>query len=199
VSNFDDEDLGGITVEKGTWLSSNTMYAQIMQQVGPQAVVDEATKLGVTAPMKPVNSAVLGTSELSVLDLTSAYSTLARRGSSIAPYVIRRVEASDGSVLYDAGEPKGNQVVSEAVADTVTTVLRGGPSRWVDVRTPSGILQPTIYGYGGTNRYLVRSGDGAMFFHEAQGRSASLPVAREQGFLVFPSDLDAPQRADLTP
>jgi len=81
----------------------------------------------------------------------------------------------------------------------LTTVLRGGPSRWVDVRTPSGILQPTIYGYGGTNRYLVRSGDGAMFFHEAQGRSASLPVAREQGFLVFPSDLDAPQRADLTP
>lgn len=81
----------------------------------------------------------------------------------------------------------------------LTTVLRGGPSRWVDVRTPSGILQPTIYGYGGTNRYLVRSGDGAMFFHEAQGRAASLPVAREQGFLVFPSDLDAPQRADLTP
>ncbi len=125
VSNFDDEDLGGVTVEKGTWLSSNTMYAQIMQQVGPQAVVDEAAKLGVTAPMKPVNSVVLGTSELSVLDLASAYSTLSRRGVSIAPFVIRRVEAADGSVLYDAGEPKGNQVIPEPVADTVTTVLRG--------------------------------------------------------------------------
>ena len=125
VSNFDDEDLGGLTVEKGTWLSSNTLYAQIMQQVGPQAVVDEAAKLGVTAPMKAVNSTVLGTSEVSVLDLTSAYSTLARRGVAIAPYVIRCVEAADGEVLYDAGQPKGNQVLPEPVADTVTTALRG--------------------------------------------------------------------------
>lgn len=81
----------------------------------------------------------------------------------------------------------------------LTTVMPGAPTRWIDVRTPSGLLQPTIYGYGGANRYLVRSGDGAMFFHEAQGRSASLPVAREQGFLLFPSDRGVPQRSDLTP
>jgi penicillin-binding protein 1A len=101
------------------------VYAQIMQQVGSKAVAEMATRLGVTAPVPPVNSVVLGTPEVSVLDMATAYSTFANHGVKIPPYLIQRVETHGGKVLFDAGTPAKTQVVSPEVADTVTNVLRG--------------------------------------------------------------------------
>jgi penicillin-binding protein 1A len=125
VTNFEHEDLGTVTVEAATWHSANTVYAQIMQKVGAKAVAEMATRLGVSAPVNPVNSVVLGTSDVSVLDMATAYSTLADHGVRTTPYVIQRVESPSGKVLFDAGAPARSQVLSADVADTVTNVLRG--------------------------------------------------------------------------
>lgn len=125
VDNFENEDLGNVPVDEGTWRSANTLYAQLTQDVGAKAVAEMATRLGVSAPVKPVNSVVLGTSDVSVLDMATAFSTFANHGVKIDPYIIRRVEGPDGKVLFSAGEPSRNQVVSPEVADTVTNVLRG--------------------------------------------------------------------------
>jgi penicillin-binding protein 1A len=85
-----------------------------------------ATRLGVTAELRDDYSLVLGTGEVSVLDMASAYSTFADRGMHIDPYVIRRVESSSGEVLFDAStDVEGEQVISEEVADTVNSVLSG--------------------------------------------------------------------------
>ncbi len=85
-----------------------------------------ATRLGVRSELSPDYSLVLGTNEVSVLDMASAFSTFPARGLHVDPYVIRRVESADGEVLYDAAtERQADQVISEEVADTVNSVLSG--------------------------------------------------------------------------
>ena len=129
VHNFEDEDFGETTVENATWHSVNTAYAQIMNKVTPKNFAAMALKLGVASPVKQVPSSVLGTSEVSVLDMTTAYSTFANHGTLKRPYIIRRVEASDGTVLYDgATDPAHAPIVDSippAVADTVASTLTG--------------------------------------------------------------------------
>jgi len=131
VTNYDNEDLGNITVRQATWKSVNTVYAQIMQKVGARAVADMAKTAGVTAPIKKVNSTVLGTSDVSVLDMATAYSTFANHGVLVQPFILRRIETPTGDVLFDAGAAPRSQAITPDVADTVTSVLRG-------VLTPQG-------------------------------------------------------------
>lgn len=124
--NFGKADLGVLSVEEATWKSSNTVYAGIANLVTPERIAEMANRLGVTAKLDPRYALVLGTEEVSVMDMASAYSTFANRGSHIKPYVIRRVENSKGDVLYDAAASvKPTQAVSEGVADTVNSVLKG--------------------------------------------------------------------------
>ncbi|MGB6059582.1 MAG: penicillin-binding transpeptidase domain-containing protein, partial [Microthrixaceae bacterium] len=124
--NFGKADLGVLSVEEATWKSSNTVYAGIANVVTPKRIAEMATRLGVTAELDPAYALVLGTEEVSVLDMASAYSTFADRGRHIEPYVIRRVENSKGEVLFDAATSvKATQVIDEGVADTVNSVLKG--------------------------------------------------------------------------
>ena len=124
--NFKKADQGVLTVEEATWKSSNTVYAGIVNLITPQRLAEVANRLGVQAELQPDYALVLGTNEVSVLDMASAYSTFADRGKHIEPYFIRRVEAADGEVLFDAAtEIQPEQVISEEVADTVNSVLSG--------------------------------------------------------------------------
>ena len=125
-ANFDRADHGVQTVEQATWGSTNTVYAGMVDQVTPERLVNMANRLGVTAELEPVYSLVLGAVGVSVLDMTSAYSTFARHGVRIDPYVIERIEDSDGNVVFDAAvDVPRQQVVAPDVADTVTAVLTG--------------------------------------------------------------------------
>jgi len=124
--NFGKADLGVLSVEEATWKSSNTVYAGMVNLVTPDRVAEMANRLGVTAQLDPQYALVLGTEEVSVLDMASAYSTFADRGKHTPPYVIRRVEDSSGAVLFDAKKDvKSEQVIAEDVADTVNSVLTG--------------------------------------------------------------------------
>jgi membrane peptidoglycan carboxypeptidase len=124
--NFGKSDLGVLSVEEATWKSSNTVYAGMVNLVTPDRVAEMANRLGVTAELDPQYALVLGTEEVSVLDMASAYSTFADRGRHTPPFVIRRVEDSSGTVLFDAKKDvKSEQVIEEGVADTVNSVLAG--------------------------------------------------------------------------
>lgn len=80
-------------------VSSNVVYAQLMVQLGPDSVVDMAQRLGVSAPLEPVNALVLGSGEVSVLDMAAAYSTLATQGDQYDPVLIERIENADGEIV----------------------------------------------------------------------------------------------------
>ena len=101
VGNYGDAGLGRLDLVSATAKSSNTAYAQLMLEVGPENVVAMAKRLGITSPLDPFPATVLGTEEVSVLDMASAYSTFADNGVHIEPYVVTRVTDALGVVLWE--------------------------------------------------------------------------------------------------
>ena len=75
VSNYDRGNEGVMNLMEATRISSNTIYADLMLEVGPGNAADVARRLGVRTELPVVNSLVLGAGEVSVLDMASAYST----------------------------------------------------------------------------------------------------------------------------
>jgi len=127
VGNADGRDHGVITLAEATAASVNTVYAQVLAQIGPRAVVDVATRLGVARDLAPEPSVALGTEEVSPLELATVFSTLSRSGTRIDPFVITAVEARDGTVRWDPAEPEGEDVLEPRIADTVSAVLAEAP------------------------------------------------------------------------
>jgi penicillin-binding protein 1A len=123
VRNYDAKAFGNaVDLVDATAQSVNTVYAQAEVAIGATHLVDAARDLGVTAPLRPNASLVLGTADVSVLDMASAYSTLARRGERITPRFIDHVEDGNGTVLYDA-KPQPTRVLTLQQADAVNTAL----------------------------------------------------------------------------
>jgi penicillin-binding protein 1A len=102
----------------------NTVYAQVIMQVGPRAVVDTAHRMGITRRLRSVPSAVLGTNEVDTLDMASAFGTLATLGKHTPPTAVTKIIDDRGAVMYEA-EPELEQVVSPAVAWTADRILQG--------------------------------------------------------------------------
>jgi penicillin-binding protein 1A len=127
VSNYGGTEQGVLDLIEATRVSSNTAYAQLMLEVGPEAVVDMANRMGITADLPAVPALSLGSGEVSVLDMAVAYSTLANRGVRRGPVTITRVEqvSETGRVsLLEATNPTEDRVLAESEADLVTHALR---------------------------------------------------------------------------
>ena len=104
----------------------NTVYAQLLAEVGPTAVADAAAAAGIDAELDLVPSLALGVEEVSPLDLASAYLTLANDGTRVEPYAIVRIEDVDGNVLWEPDRPAPEEgAVERDVARGVTEALRG--------------------------------------------------------------------------
>jgi len=88
----------------GLMNSVNTVTAEIMASTGPAAVVTLARDMGITSELPGVASLALGTAEVSLLEMVTAYSGFANRGVSVKPYGIVKIEDSDGRLIYQAGE-----------------------------------------------------------------------------------------------
>jgi penicillin-binding protein 1A len=98
VSNYGGTEQGVLSLIDATRVSSNTAYAQLMLEVGPEDVVDLAEDAGFAdGQLEPFNALVLGTEEVSPLDMASAYSTWGHEGIHTDPISIVRVVRPDGS------------------------------------------------------------------------------------------------------
>jgi penicillin-binding protein 1A len=112
------------TLREATVRSANCAYARVALALGPDKLVAMAKTLGISRPLPSVPSIVLGTGEVSPLEMASVYATLAADGVRHPPVFIRSVEARDGKVLLE-NKPAAEQVLDPNVARTVTDVLRG--------------------------------------------------------------------------
>jgi penicillin-binding protein 1A len=122
VHNYADADLGIVDLFGATRWSSNTAYAQLIVRTGPSPVADLAHELGVSAPLDPVHSLVLGTQEVSVLDMATSYATFAAHGERYDPQLVLEVVDRDGEVI-DQFASSAQRVLSSQQADIVTAVL----------------------------------------------------------------------------
>ncbi|HEU5151227.1 MAG TPA: PBP1A family penicillin-binding protein [Iamia sp.] len=116
---------GGVaTLAEATARSANTAYADLMVGLGPEAVVNMSHDLGVSARFPEiVPSIVLGTGEVSVLDMAAGYSTFANQGTRIDPRVITRVEDAQGNLIEEF-PAKRTQVLDVDQASRVTYALQ---------------------------------------------------------------------------
>ena len=124
VFNAGGSNAGGIrTLEQATYLSTNTVYAQVSQAVGPEQIVDIAGRMGIESPLNPVLSISLGTQSVSPLEMASAYSTIANYGERVENYLIERIEDNRGNVIYEH-VVESEQVLDEALAAAMVAVMK---------------------------------------------------------------------------
>lgn len=154
-------------------ISSNVVYAQLMVDLKPQSVVGMAEKLGVQTPLQPVNALVLGSGEVSVLDMAASYSTLMNQGVRYDPILIERIEL-DGQVICwypvngecaDAEGRQGAIAIDASIANQVTFAMEG----------------------------VVNAGTGgaAQFGRPAAGKTGTTQDARDAWFVGYTCDLTA--------
>lgn len=142
VDNYDSSGRGDLTLADATKDSVNTVFAQLLAEVGPAAVADAAQRAGVDAELEEVPSIALGAEEVSPLDLASAYLTYADDGTRVEPYAIVRIEDGDGNLLWEPDRPDPTEgAIDRDVARAVTEALRGviesGTGRRADIGRPA--------------------------------------------------------------
>jgi penicillin-binding protein 1A len=98
--NYDRKYRGPITLRDALALSLNTIAVKLNMEVGPKAVVQTAQRLGISSPLQANGSLALGTSEVTPLELVSAYAAFANGGIGVVPYVISQVKTTDGKLVY---------------------------------------------------------------------------------------------------
>jgi len=123
VNNYDKSEHGRVDLVDATRVSSNTVYAQLLDAIGPERVVSVAQQLGIDSELSPVLSLALGTSSVSVQEMAEAYLTFATRGVHVEPITITKVTDAEGDVLFEA-TPSRERVLEERQADIVTHVLQ---------------------------------------------------------------------------
>jgi penicillin-binding protein 1A len=109
--NYSHQYFGPVTLTKALALSLNTVAVRVGMEVGPKTVVKTAHRLGVQSELQPNASIALGTSEVTPLELVSAYAPFANGGFSAQPYIISRVKSAGGKTLYSRKAPAPARVV----------------------------------------------------------------------------------------
>ena len=122
-NDADNKFMGKMTLREALAYSRNTVAAQLAWNVGPDKVVEVAQRMGISSPLMAVPSIALGTQEVSLLELTSAYAPFANGGNGVIANVVTRIETADGKVLYNAVPAGPGQVVSPKVVGEMNDML----------------------------------------------------------------------------
>jgi penicillin-binding protein 1A len=160
-TNYDNKFRGEVTLKQTIVESLNVPAVQIAKQVGMGAVITMARKLGVTAPIRRDLSSALGTSEATLLDMTTAYSVLSADGQGVIPYGIERIQTRKGETLYERTGNGLGQVLDEAVVVQMKSMLQDV------IESPSG------------------TGKGARITHPAGGKTGTSQDFRDAWFIGY--------------
>ncbi|MCS7173313.1 MAG: penicillin-binding protein 1A [Armatimonadetes bacterium] len=138
--NYDRTYWGPLTLRRAVEHSRNVPAVRVLAELGPQAVIETARRMGIRSTLQPNLSLALGTSEVTVLEMASAYATLAANGVYTEPVAITRVTDAAGRVL-DEFTPERRLALRPEVAYTMTDILRGvilrGTGRAADIGRPA--------------------------------------------------------------
>jgi penicillin-binding protein 1A len=121
--NYEHEYFGPVTLTQALANSLNTVSVRLTLEFGPAAVTRTAYRMGITSALEPNASIALGTSEVSPLELVSAYAPFANGGFGVSPHVIERVRTSDGKTLYDRSSQILGRIVDARYVAMMNTML----------------------------------------------------------------------------
>jgi penicillin-binding protein 1A len=162
-TNYGGRSYGTVTLAQALAHSINTVTAGLAQEVGITTIVDAAHRCGITSELAPNASLALGTSEVTPMELTTAYATFASGGFRVYPYYVTEVDDAGGHVLYQRKAPTLQRVVASHVNRDLTGMLYGVVT-------------------GGTGRSATLVG------HEAAGKTGTTQDYHDAWFVGFTAD-----------
>jgi penicillin-binding protein 1A len=145
--NYDHAFDGPIPLATALARSRNVPTVRLMMALGLPATIKMAQTLGITSPIYPNYASALGASEVTLLELTRAYSVFPNQGYLVNPIFIERVEDRDGRVLLE-NRPERHLVISPETAHTMTELLIGVVQRGTGQRVK--VLKRPMGGKTGT-------------------------------------------------
>ena len=122
--NYSREYYGNVTLTQGLAHSLNTISVRLTQEFGPTAVARTAYRLGIASKLETNPSLALGTSEVSLIELVSAYAPFANGGSAITPYVVERVSTKAGKTLYDRSPHDLGRIIEPRYVAMMNAMMR---------------------------------------------------------------------------
>ena len=122
--NYDQKYKGTVTLRIGLEESRNVVTANILESISPQVGVDYCRKFGLSSNIYPYLSLALGTFEVSLIELISAYTVFPNKGLRVEPYLITKIEDKAGNVLEEA-KVIAVDVISAQTAFLMTNLMRG--------------------------------------------------------------------------
>jgi penicillin-binding protein 1A len=130
IGNWQPRDYAGhyqgeMTLAEGLAQSINTISVQVAQRAGIRNVVAVAHRVGISSELMPEMSLALGTNEVNLLELVSAYAPFANGGAGVWAYGIAEIRDSDGKVIFRRSGSGAGQVMSPELAGTMNEMLSG--------------------------------------------------------------------------
>jgi penicillin-binding protein 1A len=123
-TNYDLTYEGKVTMRKALEKSINTIAIKLVNMVSPEAVVATAKQFGITTPLWPYISIALGSQEVYMMELTSAYGALATGGLLAKPIYIKKIEDRNGIELY-SNKPSVRRVYDQNLVYTLVDMMKG--------------------------------------------------------------------------
>jgi 1A family penicillin-binding protein len=121
--NYDGKYHGTVSFRSALANSYNIPALLVQDAVGTKELIKTARTLGVTTELPEVMSLTLGAGVVRLLDMTSAYGVFANNGVRVEPTPFLRIEDRDGNVVWELGQPKGQQVMDPPVAYMISDIL----------------------------------------------------------------------------
>ncbi|MCD4828234.1 MAG: PBP1A family penicillin-binding protein [Candidatus Cloacimonetes bacterium] len=190
--NYSLGNFGYTRLRDGLRKSRNIYAIKTIADIGPSVVVEKARRFGITAPLMPVYSLAIGTEVIKPIEMVGAYTTFPNGGERVEPIFIRRVEDSDGNVLFQPSVRRV-RVTDEKIAWLMVNMMEsvtrqggtGGGIRWRGYRWAAGAKTGTTDDcrdawFLGYNRTLVCGiwvgfDDNSSMGEDQTGATAALP------------------------
>lgn len=145
--NFDNKYLGRMTIRTGLKKSRNMIAIKLLLKIRPELVIFYATQMGIKSPLRAVPSLAIGTSEVFLEELASAYTVFPNGGIRIEPRHIIKIEDRYGNILEDNSSIIKNEVLSEQTAYIMVNMMQS-------------VMEPGGTGYGARWRGFTRPAGG---------------------------------------
>ncbi len=139
--NYDGKYMGRVTLRQALAHSLNSVAAQLAERAGIAHVIEVAHRLGITSELRKDASIALGTSEVSLLELTAGYGAFADGGKGMWPYGILEISDRDGHVLYRRSGSGPGQVMTpqqdSEMLEMMSGVIASGTGKAASIGRPA--------------------------------------------------------------
>jgi penicillin-binding protein 1A len=145
--NYDEKFRGPVTLQQALEESINVPTIRLLEQIGVARTIDAARRAGIQSPLPEDLTLALGSGDVTLLELTAAYGTLANQGVRMEPILVRYVTDARGR-LVEENIPQGREALDPAIAGTLTEMLRGVVERGTGIAAR--VLERPLAGKTGT-------------------------------------------------